>query len=71
MSTQMVFVYNKLAIFFQFVLAAMTMRMQKDEQEKTADLVKEHSKQMLELLAAEQAKIRLELEQELVRNAKQ
>ena len=53
------------------VLAAMTMRMQKDEQEKTADLVKEHSKQMLELLAAEQAKIRLELEQELVRSATQ
>ena len=49
----------------------MTMRMQKDEQEKTADLVKEHSKQMLELLAAEQAKIRLELEQELVRSATQ
>ena len=42
------------------------MRMQKDEQERTADLVKEHSKQMLELLAAEQAKIRRELEQELV-----
>ena len=49
------------------LISAMTMRIQKEEQEKTADLVKEHSKQMLELLAIEQAKMRQQLQQELVR----
>lgn len=44
----------------------MTLHMQKEEQAKTADMVKEHSKQMLELLAQERAKLRDELQREMV-----
>ena len=53
-----------------FFFLAMTVRMQRDEQERTADLVKEHSKQMLELLAIEQNKIRQEMENEIVSQPK-
>ena len=47
--------------------SAMTLHMQKEEQAKTAQMVKEHSKQMLELLAQEKEKLRQELKQEIVR----
>ena len=40
--------------------------MQKQEQTKTTEMVKEHSKQMLELLAQEREKLRAELTQEMV-----
>ena len=45
---------------------AMTLRLQKEQQEVTAKLVEKHSKQMLDLLKEEQEKLKQELEEELV-----
>ncbi len=45
---------------------AMTLRLQKEQQEVTAKLVEKHSRQMLELLKQEQEKLKQELEEEIV-----
>ncbi len=45
---------------------AMTMRLQKQEQEQTAEMVQEHSKQMLYLLNQQKDLIRKDIEKEIV-----
>jgi len=45
---------------------AMTMRIQKDSQEQTSEMVQKHSQQMLELLQVKQLEVKAELEQELL-----
>ena len=46
---------------------AMTLRMQKEEQQRTASIVQKHSHQMLELLRSKEDELKKELAEEMVR----